>query len=190
MSRRPEVLIRCGAALLLSALLAACSSDAAPACQSDLDCFDGEACQGGSCTAVACLEPARACNPDEGPACCEGTYCAYDEPCNVSTEDGCFTRGTCEPKREPGEPCDDASQCAGPGAFCSGPAEGPATCKIASEELDQQRCEENADCSNADGIRRACEDTYCRRMSGEPCEANNECASNLCSPLVNRNTCT
>lgn len=113
--------------------------------------------------------------------CASGLFCFAANGCNVKLDGGgCFSQGTCTRKRALGEPCTDQRQCAEALASCSGPSSGPATCKVSSVDLDAQRCESSAQCSAADGIRRVCSDTYCKRMAGEACDAWNQCASNKC----------
>lgn len=125
-------------------------------------------------------EPGQPCRATSD-CCADGTFCYYEEPCNVETEDGCYTEGWCRELLAIGEECSDPSECAEPEATCSGPLDGPATCTVHSEDLDGQRCEESSDCSSADGIMRVCHQTYCLRKNGEQCSASDQCASNRCS---------
>ncbi|RAL25363.1 hypothetical protein DL240_03900 [Lujinxingia litoralis] len=175
-------------AMLMGLLFAGCSGDGVSSCASDSDCFSGESCLGGSCTALACFERGRTCSPDDSLECCEGLYCAFEEPCNVSTEGGCRTEGSCRPKLAVGQPCDDASQCADPQAVCSGSGDEESTCTIPPGALDGVSCQSSAECSNADGIVRSCDAGLCKRAHGEPCSQNSECSSNLCDALSSQ-TC-
>ena len=152
---------------------------AAMACNQDAHVGDEEENQSGD----QCLSDGEVGDPCElGAECCSsGTFCYYDTPCNVETDDGCYTEGWCREQLDIGEECNDPSQCADPEATCAGPLDGPATCTVYSEDLDDQRCDESQDCSSADGINRVCVDSYCKRMQGERCTAPSQCWSNTCS---------
>ncbi len=118
-----------------------------------------------------------------GSSCCdEGLICFIVSSCETSPGPNCTAQNTCSKKRALGETCHDSSECAEPGAHCSSASpDGPATCKVYSGDLDAQRCDSSStQCSSADGIRRVCIDTYCKRMAGEVCGASSQCVSNKC----------
>lgn len=92
-----------------------------------------------------------ACNcwaPDQ-PCCDEGLYCFVAEPCNVETENGCTTVGTCTPKRVVDEVCQDSSDCLDEDAACtSSQPDEPGTCSIVlpSCKAANDTCTGNSDC--------------------------------------------
>lgn len=154
-------------------------------CRDDSDCLDGWSCVDGTCeTSESSPEEegedagrqnlsqgsdCECAGPDE--RCCDdGLFCHAEEACNVTTNSGCKTVGTCIPKREYGESCDAPYQCENEDARClsdSGCQPPP---------LGEERCETNRDCSPG----RICDQSYCLLKRGEECTSNDDCASGNC----------
>ncbi|MBX7114924.1 MAG: hypothetical protein K1X64_11410 [Myxococcaceae bacterium] len=129
---------------------------------------------------ASCRPGSAASNP-----CAANLFCDYSSACNIKIDAGCYTEGTCTPKKELGQTCRDKSDCAEALANCRGTSSSPYTCQVSSADLDAQRCEQSAQCSSIDGIRRVCEQTYCKRLAGEKCDENDQCVSGRCSSAIN-----
>ncbi len=89
--------------------------------------------------------------------------------------DGAFTGNCrCQPLRELGEPCTDARECREPDARCLAAAGEMGTCHAPA--VGDERCEDDLDCTDG----RLCTRSYCLLRPGQPCEGNEDCASNRC----------
>lgn len=108
---------------------------------------------------------------DYSDCCAAGLFCsAAGQTCNVKTDTGCYTEGTCREKLKVGEQCKNSLECADPGADCLVSA----GCFVSPSAT--IRCERSIECPDG----RTCVDTYCKLISGQTCREGTDCASGDC----------